>query len=225
MQIGPGVELALPTRRAALDDQAPLGRLRPVVGRHGVARRAAGRSHGSPRADLESAHGCSLPRMTAPMHDSHPPEPHGGGHLAIGDLGLAGLVAKLAGRLDQQEDAAHARVAGRQAPAVGVEREIAAPAQVALGHVGPALPTPADPEALEQEQDGDGEGVVELHGVDVGRRSDRPGPGRRGRRWRPPVVGEVRHLADVPVGLGAGRAEHVDRRLLAGPGLARPWSG
>ena len=43
------------------------------------------------------------------MHDSHPPEPQASRHLAIGHLGLAGLVAQLAGGLDQQEDAAHAR--------------------------------------------------------------------------------------------------------------------
>ena len=64
---------------------------------------------------------------------------------------------------------AHARVARRQAAAVGVERQPAAASQVALGDERTALPLGAEAAVLEQHQHGDREAVVELERVDVGR--------------------------------------------------------
>ncbi len=134
----PRVELALPARRAALDDQTAFGRFRPVVGRH----RIPGGQGTLPRLAAVA------PRVGSRMLPSEDGGADAGQptartdrrrHLAIGHLGLAGLVTELAGRLDQQEDAAHAGVAGRQPPAVGVEGKVTASAQVTLGHVGPAL--------------------------------------------------------------------------------------
>src|SRR6266853_1309741 len=47
------------------------------------------------------------------------------GGLAIGDLARAAFMAQLARRLDQQEQPVHARMAIREAAAIGVDRQAA----------------------------------------------------------------------------------------------------
>ena len=79
-------------------------------------------------------------------------------------------------------------MAGRQPATVGVEGQPAAAPEVALGDERPALALrPQKPEALEQQQHGDREAVVELDGVDVGRRQAGLGEGGRTAARPPPV--------------------------------------
>src|SRR5205814_1028429 len=68
------------------------------------------------------------------------------GQLAVGYLGRAALAPQLPGRLDQQEDAAHAGVTRAETAAVGVERQLVAERQRAALHEPPALALGAEPE-------------------------------------------------------------------------------
>src|SRR5207302_7956427 len=77
------------------------------------------------------------------------------------------LSPQLPGRLDQQEDAPHARVAGGEAATVGVRRQLTAHAELAVGHEGAAVALLAEAQALERQEDHAGEGVVQLTYVDV----------------------------------------------------------
>src|SRR5205085_10623689 len=83
------------------------------------------------------------------------------GDVAVGHLDLTGLTAQLTYGLDDEEDPAHPGVARRQPAAVGVERQLAAPLQVALGDERAAFATLAEADTLEQQQHGDREAVVE----------------------------------------------------------------
>src|SRR5689334_9717016 len=72
--------------------------------------------------------------------------------LGIGDLALTRLAAELPHGLDEQEHAAHARVAARQTAAVGVRGQRATDAQLAVLDERTALALLAEPEGLEREQ-------------------------------------------------------------------------
>ena len=67
-----------------------------------------------------------------PDDENQPPVPLTQRDLGVGDLAAVGLAAQLLDRLDEQEHAAHAGVAGRQPAAVGVGRQRAADAQLAV---------------------------------------------------------------------------------------------
>ena len=62
------------------------------------------------------------PRMTVLADENQPPVPFTHASLRVLDLAAVRLAAELARRLDEQEHAAHAGVAVRQAAAVGVRR-------------------------------------------------------------------------------------------------------
>ena len=168
-----------------LDEKPPLCRGIPEC-RRGRIRDRNGLCPGIDGPNLDG-HGCSLPRHDGA--DARQPTARSArdGHVAVGDLRRACLVPQLAGRFDQEKDASHPRVAGRQSAAVGVEGEVAAASEMPLGDVRAALALLAEAEALEQEQHGDREAVVELHRVDFGRRQAGLGQGGRaagGRRRR-----------------------------------------
>ena len=73
------------------------------------------------------------------------------GDVRVGDLALAALAAQLAHRLDEREQAVHARVAVRQAAAVGVQRGVAARRDAPAGDERAALALRAEAEVLEEE--------------------------------------------------------------------------
>ena len=58
-----------------------------------------------------------------PLEQNQPPVPQTHASSASAHLAFAGLAAQLPDRLDEQEQPAHARVAGRQPAAVGVGRQ------------------------------------------------------------------------------------------------------
>src|SRR5262249_61445015 len=81
----------------------------------------------------------------------------------------AALAAQLTYRFDQKEQPVHARVTIRQSATIGVDCEAAVGTDAPAADENTALAFLAKAEVL-QEQDGvDGEGVIELDGVDVGR--------------------------------------------------------
>lgn len=77
------------------------------------------------------------------------------------------VAAQLLGRLDQQEQSAHAGMTRRQATAVGVGGQLAAQSQPAVGDERSTVTFGAEPEVLEGEQQHAGEGVVDAAQVDV----------------------------------------------------------
>src|SRR5262249_13567325 len=109
--------------------------------------------------------------------------------LGSRDLPVAGLAAELADRLGEVAEAGVHAAAGQLA-AQGVERQLAAerdapaPVDERAGLAGPA-----EAQGLEPPDGLDGEPVVELGHVDVGRAQAGPGPHRRG--------GAVAHPAQV----------------------------
>src|SRR5207249_10816986 len=92
--------------------------------------------------------------------------------IAVLDLPLARLAAKLADRLNHAGEVAEV-VAGEQAPA-GVDRHAAAGADAPGLHEGPALALLAEALVLELGPHPGGEAIVELHAIDVGERERGP---------------------------------------------------
>ena len=139
------------------------------------------------------------------------------GQGGVGHLAVAAFAAQLLDRLDEEEDPAHAGLARRQAPAVGVGGELAAHPQPAALDEGAPLALLAEAEALQGEQHRQGERVVDLDHVDLV--GGDPGLGE-GLVSRPHAggLGEVGPLAHRGVGDGLTGAEHPDRGVGAVPG-------
>ena len=106
--------------------------------------------------------------------ESMPPVPCASASFASGDLGRARLAAELADGFDDEEHAAHPRMAGREPAAVGVRRQRAVERESSVLDERAALPLRAEPEVLERDQHGDRERVVELEHVDVVERDAGP---------------------------------------------------
>ncbi len=70
--------------------------------------------------------------MTVLADENQPPVPFTHASCAFSTWRPCGLAPELTGRFDEQEHAAHARVAVREAAAVGVRRERAAEAELAV---------------------------------------------------------------------------------------------
>src|ERR1700736_1658932 len=71
------------------------------------------------------------------------------GEAGVGHLALAAFTPQLADRLDQQEQPTHARVAGRQASAIGVGRQGTSDSQPPVRHERAPLALGAEAEVLE----------------------------------------------------------------------------
>src|SRR5450631_231486 len=97
-------------------------------------------------------------------------------------------------------------MASRESAAVSVGRQGAVDAEPTAFDEPPTLARQAESESFEGEQDRDGEGVIELADIDVGRRHTRLGKGlttRSGARR----LGEIGPFADRDMGYGLTAAE------------------
>ena len=91
--------------------------------------------------------------------------------LGILDLARARVAAHLAHRFEHvKEPAAEPRVAARKQTAVGGDRQFAAEADASVLDEMSALAFFAEAEVFEFDDEGDGETIVNLRDVDVGRR-------------------------------------------------------
>ena len=124
------------------------------------------------------------PRSRTSRPCPRPPPARGRPPSALAHLAAARLAAQLPYRLDQQEQPAHPGMAGGEAAAVGVDRQLAVPPQPALLDERAALALRAEAQVLQGHQRHVGEGVVDLGDIDVGRGA-RP-PARRRAGPRPP---------------------------------------
>ena len=87
--------------------------------------------------------------MTVLAEENQPPVPFTHASLRVLDLTAVRLAAQLPCRLHEQEHAAHAGVAVREAAAVGVRRQRAAEPQLAVVDERAALTPLAEAERLE----------------------------------------------------------------------------
>src|SRR3990172_8700767 len=133
--------------------------------------------------------------------------------LRVGHLAFARLATKLPYRLDDGEDAIHARVGIREAPAVRVHREGAARRRPLPLHELPELSWPAEAQRLQRHAHRVGEGVVQLDEIEVlvlaPRHRERARPRDAGRR-----PGQVGHRVDSCMGMRLAETQDVDRLLL-----------
>ena len=91
--------------------------------------------------------------MTVLADENQPPVPFTHASLRVLDLAAVRLAAELRGRLDEQEHAAHAGVAVRQAAAVGVGRAARRRARSLPSSTnGPPSPGLQKPSAFERQQ-------------------------------------------------------------------------
>ena len=90
-----------------------------------------------------------MPSSNVAADENQPPVPLTQHELGVLDLAAVRLAAQLPRRLDEQEHAAHAGVAVRQAAAVGVGGQRAAEAQLAVGDERAAFALLAEAERLE----------------------------------------------------------------------------
>ena len=81
----------------------------------------------------------------------------------------AALAAELSDAFDHGEQSVHARVAVRQAAAIGIDGQAATRRDAAVLHEGPAFALRAEAEILQEQDRRDGEGVVEERYIDIAR--------------------------------------------------------
>ena len=160
--------------------------------------------------------------MTVLADENQPPVPLTQHSLAFSTWRPVGLAAQLPDGLHEQEHAAHAGVAVREAAAVGVGGQRAAEAHAAVGDERAAFALLAEAEPLERLQHHRRERVVDLADVDLFGRHARPlererAAARRGR------LGEVFPLAHRRVRRRLAGAEHPHRLLRRGRGRAPRW--
>ena len=151
----------------------------------------------------------SAASTSVPVDDSSPPVPLTSASFRAVELPVARLAAKLPHRLDDEEDAVHARVRVAQPAAAGVQREVAARRRPLPRDEVRALAPAAEAQPLQRHQRRVRERVVHHRQVDVVVRDAR-GLQRGGARHPRHRRGQVRHLADdgVVVALRAGEHPH-----------------
>src|SRR5277367_5757942 len=133
-------------------------------------------------------------------------------NFAILDLPRTAFAAQLFGRLDHEENSAHARMVRRQAAAISVDRKLAVETQPSTRHKRAAFATLAEAEVLQRRQHRYGERVVDHRHVDVfvgDARALEGQPPRLRRRYLEKVALPARRVAH-----GLARAENIDRLLL-----------
>ena len=119
--------------------------------------------------------------MTVLADENQPPVPLTQHSLRVLDLAAVRLAAELAGRLHEQEHAAHAGMAVREAAAVGVRGQRAVEAHAAVVDERAAFALLAEAERLRTSAAPLRERVVDLADVDVARASRPPARTRAAR--------------------------------------------
>src|SRR5690606_26864834 len=89
------------------------------------------------------------------------------GDLRAGDLPFAAFAAQLPRGVDDEEDAVHARMHAGQAAAVGVDRQLPARRDRAVGNEAAAFAFRAEAEVFEEQDRVDRERVVQLDDVGI----------------------------------------------------------
>ncbi len=99
-----------------------------------------------------------------------------------------------------------------QAAAIGIDRQTSARRDGAVLHEGAALALGAEAQVFQEQDRGDGEGVVQVQHVHIRRSqprlSERQGPRLGGRGHR-----QMRHVGDRAVTERLAHAQHIDRLL------------